>query len=291
MLNKKALWVFLSLTFALTLVLIIIARLSGFSLVDKPALYGQMAILVAMFVPGLSAIFTQKIIVKKPLKELGLKIGPWPMYAKTYGLIVLVFAVNYVFTWAFILKPDFTLASFLNQFGVPLPLPMPAATMIAAFAAITFIAAPIFNLIPSLGEEIGWRGFLLPALEPLGKTKAVIFSGMVWALWHTPMILILGFLYGRQMWLGALLHFVLVTSLGIWMGHIWLQNRSTVLSAFIHAVFNANAYGVWTMVFVSGNKLVVGPAGAVGVALCLILGVATIYKVRSQVSQIAPVMQ
>jgi membrane protease YdiL (CAAX protease family) len=205
------------------------------------------------------------------------------MYFKTYLLVVLVFAVNYALTWLLITKPDFTLMSFTDQFkglGIDMTLPMPAINMIGIFALITFIGAPIANMISSLGEEIGWRGFLLPNLEGLGQTKAVIISGMIWALWHTPMILILGFTYGAQAWSGVLLHFAVVTGIGIWMGYVWFKTRSTILTAFIHAVFNANAYGVWTMLFVSDNKLMVGAASLIGAVLCLGVGVGTLWVMR-----------
>lgn len=283
MVNKKALAVFLIITFGLTMGLAFAAKAMGFTLIGQPLLMSQMVILAAMFVPAFAAIFTQKVIVKKSFKELGFKLGPWSMYAKVYGLIVLVFVINYAITWLFIMKPDFTLASFMNQYGIAqLSLPLPAGLMIFLFSLITFFVSPIFNLIPSLGEEIGWRGFLLPNLEPLGKIKAMIISGMIWALWHTPLIVILGFTYGAQIWPGVLLHFVLVTSLGIWMGYIWFKTRSTILAAFIHAVFNANAYGVWVMIFVPSSKLIVGSAGVVGATLVLILGLATIYIARKE---------
>jgi uncharacterized protein len=188
-----------------------------------------------------------------------------------------MFVINYAFVWVFIMKPDFTLNSFLSQFNISSPLPMAAPLMILVMALVTFFVSPILNMIASLGEEIGWRGFLLPNLEALGKTKAVVISSMIWALWHTPMILILGFLYGKQMWPGVLLHFVTVTGVGIWMGYVWFKTRSTVLAGFMHSVFNANAYGVWTIIFVSNNKLIIGAAGAIGAILCFILGTATIY--------------
>ena len=287
MVNKKALWTFLALTFSITIILIIAARLDGFTLFGAPILMSQIVVLVAMFVPALSALFTQKFIVKKPLKELGIKIGPWSMYAKVYAAIVLLFIINYALTWLFILKPDLTLKSFADQYAPGLALPMPAYLMILIFSLITFIAAPILNLIPSLGEEIGWRGFLLPNLEPLGKIKAIVLSGMIWAAWHTPMILILGFTYGRQAWPGFLLHFIMVTGVGIWMGYVWFKTRSTVLAAFIHAVFNANAYGIWTMIFISSDKLLVGAGSLIGAALCLILGLITIYITCKQEQQIS----
>jgi membrane protease YdiL (CAAX protease family) len=40
----------------------------------------------------------------------------------------------------------------------------------------------------SLGEEFGWRGYLLPRLRVLGDTKAILISGIVWAVWHLPII-------------------------------------------------------------------------------------------------------
>jgi uncharacterized protein len=276
MVNKKALFVFLILTFGITLVLIITARLMGFMLFGAPLLYSQLMILGAMFVPALAAIITQKVVVKKSFKYLGFKLGSWKMYAKVYALIFLVFIVNYGVTWIFILKPDFTLNSFMVQYGINTGLPIPAWQMIAIFAFVTLIASPIFNLIPSLGEEIGWRGFLLPTLEPLGRTKAIVISGIIWALWHTPMILILGFAYGAQAWPGVLLHFVLVTNLGVWMGYLWFDTRSTILAGFIHAVFNAHAYGVWSMFFISPNKLLVGAVGVVNTVLIAILGIGTL---------------
>lgn len=280
--TKKALIVFFTLTFGLTIGISVIARLMGFTLIGKPAFMSQMVVLAAMFIPAISAIVTQKFVLRKSLLELGFKLGPFSMYAKTYGIIVLIFIINYGFTWLFIQKPDLSLNSFVDQFLPGVPLPLPSGLMIAILTFSTFIIVPFFNLVPSLGEEIGWRGFLLPNLEPLGKIKAMVISGMIWALWHTPIILILGFGYGNQMWPGVLLHFTMVSGLGIWMAYIWLKTRSTILAAFMHATFNANAYGIWSMIFISDSKLVIGAAGVVGAALCLILGVVTLYTASRQ---------
>jgi uncharacterized protein len=285
--TKKALYIFLGLTFGLTIVISIIARLMGFTLIGKPALMSQMVVLGAMFIPAVSAIVTQKFVLNKPILELGFKLGPISMYAKTYGIIVLIFIINYGFTWLFIQKPDLSLESFVSQYLPGQQLPLPAPVMLAILAVSTFLVVPFFNLLPSLGEEIGWRGFLLPNLEPLGRIKAMVISGMIWALWHTPMILILGFAYGDQMWPGVLLHFTMVSGLGIWMAYIWLKTRSTILAAFMHATFNANAYGIGSMLFVSSSKLVIGAAGLVGASLCLFLGLVTIYLASRQSSVVS----
>jgi uncharacterized protein len=278
--DKKPLFLFLGLTFGATIMLLVIARLSGFNLFEAPSFYSQMVVMTSMFVPALSAFVVQKHILKKPLRELGFKIGPWAMYAKTYFVILALFTANYAITWIFFVKPDPTLVSFMEQFNLDMVLPMPASRMILIFTFMTFIAAPIINMLPSIGEEIGWRGFLLPALEPLGKAKAAVISGLVWGLWHTPMIIIIGFFYGRQFLIGSIFHLIMVSSLGVWFAYVWFKTRSTIQAAFMHAVFNANSYGIWSMLFVSPSKLLVGAGGIVGVVLTVVLGAASLRLIR-----------
>ena len=51
---------------------------------------------------------------------------------------------------------------------------------------ITPLQAAVFVLVA--GEEIGWRGFLLPRLLPrLGPWGASAATGVIWALWHLPL--------------------------------------------------------------------------------------------------------
>ena len=38
-------------------------------------------------------------------------------------------------------------------------------------------------------KELGWRGYLLPKLMPLGEKKALLISGLIWGLWHAPQVL------------------------------------------------------------------------------------------------------
>ena len=47
----------------------------------------------------------------------------------------------------------------------------------------------IINLPFALGEELGWRGYLLPHLcQSMSIHRAILFSGAIWGLWHAPMI-------------------------------------------------------------------------------------------------------
>lgn len=50
------------------------------------------------------------------------------------------------------------------------------------------------GVLPALGAEWGWRGYLLRALLPLGQPGAFLVSGVLWALWYGP-LLVLGYNY------------------------------------------------------------------------------------------------
>jgi membrane protease YdiL (CAAX protease family) len=51
-----------------------------------------------------------------------------------------------------------------------------------------FIQLVVFTLTFSLGEELGWRGYLLSQLLSIGRTQAMVLVGLVWAAWHIPLI-------------------------------------------------------------------------------------------------------
>src|SRR6476646_723686 len=54
----------------------------------------------------------------------------------------------------------------------------------------TVVFGMIINSVAALGEETGWRGFLVPELfKDVGYTKSSFIVGIVWAVWHFPLIL------------------------------------------------------------------------------------------------------
>ncbi len=77
----------------------------------------------------------------------------------------------------------------LGRNELPLPIGVLVLLQLLALPMAAFI-----NLVPALGEELGWRGWLLPKLMPLGAIPAILTSGVIWGLWHTPLIL-LGYNY------------------------------------------------------------------------------------------------
>jgi membrane protease YdiL (CAAX protease family) len=85
--------------------------------------------------------------------------------------------------------------------------------------------APVVNAPFAVGEEIGWRGFLVPRLMQLGLRQwpASVICGVVWGLWHAPLIL-QGHNYPDHPYLGVALMTAFTTLLGLIFG--WLQQSS-----------------------------------------------------------------
>lgn len=123
--------------------------------------------------------------------------------------------------------------------------------------------APVFSAliaVPALGEELGWRGFLLPLLRPLGTWPALLITGVVWGLWHAPLIL-LGYNYGRTDALGLALMCVTTVLVGAVFGWLRMRSDSVWPSTFAHGALNASS-GVFLAALL--------PAGQVGIAASLL---------------------
>ncbi|MGN0662606.1 MAG: lysostaphin resistance A-like protein [Faecalibacterium sp.] len=73
--------------------------------------------------------------------------------------------------------------------------------LICLVQALTY--APLVNMLFAVGEEAGWRGFMLPMLkERFGLWKGRIIGGVIWGIWHWPVMLLSGYEYGTD-YLGA----------------------------------------------------------------------------------------
>lgn len=118
---------------------------------------------------------------------------------------------------------------------------LPPLGLLAVISVLQVIPAAPINAVVALGEEIGWRGWLLPRLMPLGLLPAVILSGIIWALWHAPLIL-LGYNYGATPGAVALL---CMTASCMVLGSVlaWFRLRSGSIwpAAVGHGAVNAAA--------------------------------------------------
>jgi membrane protease YdiL (CAAX protease family) len=113
--------------------------------------------------------------------------------------------------------------------------------------------AGLINLPFAFGEEYGWRGYLLPALLPLGQWPALVLHGLVWGLWHAPVIL-MGYNYPQHPITGVFAMVVFTTLLGIIFGWTRLATGSVWPATIMHANLNASS-GVALLLMRAGTNL------------------------------------
>ena len=151
---------------------------------------------------------------------------------------------------------------------------LPPLGLLVGLQLLAIPFGAIFNSIFAFGEEIGWRGWLLPALRPLGVWPALVLSGVVWGLWHSPLIL-LGYNFNRTDWSGVALMVGGCVAWGVLFGWVRLRSASVWPAVVGHGALNASA----------GLFLVVGAADAtfdpalvspLGVAGWIVLAVVTL---------------
>ncbi|WP_415379013.1 CPBP family intramembrane glutamic endopeptidase [Halosimplex sp. TS25] len=131
------------------------------------------------------------------------------------------------------------------------------------------VAAPLLNSLATFGEEFGWRAYLLPKLAPLGWRRALVAHGVVWGVWHWPVIA-MGYNYGTDYagapWLGLLAMVVATVGLGVFLGWVTLRSGSVFPAVVGHAMINGSA-GLATLFATAIPNQVFGPTpvGLIGV--------------------------
>lgn len=128
---------------------------------------------------------------------------------------------------------------------------------------LAFTLAIPFNMIFTFGEEFGWRGFLLPRLAPLGGVWAAIITGIVWGVWHAPLIVLDGYNYPGHPWLGIGMMVVFTVALGIIFAWLRFRSGSVWPSTLAHAAINAQA-GFAVVLLSHGDSLFSVPIGIIG---------------------------
>nr|WP_246497073.1 CPBP family intramembrane glutamic endopeptidase [Sphaerisporangium rubeum] len=127
----------------------------------------------------------------------------------------------------------------LRQAGVTPPADL--RVVAAAQLAAAMLAGPVLNAIPALGEEWGWRGWLLPTLvDRHGRRAALVSSGVIWGLWHSPLTL-LGYNYPSLGPWAALYFTGFCVLAGLVLGWLRLRSESVWPAVVGHGALNAVA--------------------------------------------------
>jgi hypothetical protein len=269
----KGVTTFLLMTFVITYAIEGALLLYGISPLAKGL--GQYVVAIVMWVPALAAVVTIKFITHEGFNITNIRIGGWRPYAKA-GIVIpacfiLVYALTWLLGWG---EPDWELQHFRSLFvaaGVEVPqIPSPYVIWPVIFVASVLIG-PFINSVFAFGEELGWRGYLLPKLLPLGKFRAYLLLGIIWGAWHWPLVLV-GFMYPGYPLAGVIMFTALTTGFGIYLNELTLRHRSSILAGWTHGVFNTQRLGMWALLFPHVNPWLGGFSGIGGISIWLLLG-------------------
>lgn len=224
--------------------------------------------LMMMFTPALSAYLVSRFFegFRAPWRQLGV----WPLRPAgrligylaiaLVGMVLIVLVALPIGSLLGVYQADFTnfsgyaevLALQLGQQGAVGEVPIQA--MVAAQFVGAFIGAFV-NIVPAAGEEIGWRGYLFPrVLNRLGAIPAILITGVIWGLWHAP-LLVLGYNYpGVSPIVAILLMIVFCTLIGALLA--WVRHRSDSVwpAALGHGALNASVG--FSLVFIAAGSTI-----------------------------------
>jgi membrane protease YdiL (CAAX protease family) len=265
--ERKSMTWFLGITFLISWPLFMAPLLFGEMEPVNKQLMTQVLWAIAMWGPGIAAIFTTVFIMKQPLKNLRLNtLGAKRFYLWAWllpiglsilgGLLTLLFGIAKLDLNFTLMRDSMASAAGRNS--------IPAEMIIAAQVLLAFTLAPFINILFTLGEELGWRGFLLPHLIPIGQWKAIIISGIIWGVWHAPAIA-QGHNYPGYPILGIFMMIVFCILLGTIFAWLYLNTKSPWIAALAHGSVNAVA-GLPVLFFEPGFDMAIGGTLAAPIA-------------------------
>ena len=271
--NTKKLIVFLLWAFLPMVIVGLVMHFSGASAVglqEEPSTIDPLAAIKgllfsagAMLIPLLAVIFTQLIFKEPVLKNLGIWIG-WLL------MPVIAFAVLGVT----LLMPgaQWTPDSEMMQSAI---VSMPEGIGVWGIIAITTVSGLIsgitINAVFAFGEEIAWRGFLMKEFKGKKFLLAALWIGIIWGLWHTPIILN-GHNYPQHPMAGVFMMVVFCLLLTPMLMYFRQKSGSVIVPAIMHGTFNA-VVGISAAVVTPANDLLYGGAGLAGFIVLLMMDV------------------
>jgi len=134
----------------------------------------------------------------------------------------------------------------------------------------TVLLASVLTIVNLFGEEYGWRGYLQSELFKLGRVRGVLLLGVIWGVYHWPVIL-MGWNYPGYPLLGLALMVLDCTASGIVLSYAVLKSGSVLLAAFLHAVGNIIMSPIVEMGFMPYDRVFTFFNGIYGIATLIVI--------------------
>lgn len=182
--------------------------------------FGPAAVFALMCIPGLLSL-AMRVAFRSGFADVGFVAGRARHYAYAIGIPCAVAAIlASACALADIRELDALAADDLRR------------------AAPAFLAIAGLGLVGAFGEELGWRGYLLPKMIAAGIRRPYLASNAVWAAWHLPLIAFGGF-YATEAVLPMTVAYALgIIAMGFVISELRLRSRSVFVATVCHAAHN-----------------------------------------------------
>lgn len=216
----------------------------------------QMILSASMFCPLAAVLLVQKLFLHQPT-GIGWKmhfagkvkyiVAAWlaPVLFTILGAVLyfIIFSSRLDTTGSYLLASlggEWTLETLQSELGMTLVWYL----IMLVIQSVSY--ATIINTIFAVGEEAGWRGYMMPRLkEKLGLIKGRILGGIIWGVWHWPLILLIGYEYGTDYLgapvLGPLVWCVFCVAMNTLLDWLYEKTECVWIPAIAHGAVNAVA--------------------------------------------------
>ena len=280
--DKRRVLIFLALAYGIAWGMALVVYLTG-GLVSSPILVPALnlslaSLLIAlgvMWAPALAHVLT-RVITREGWRDVGLRPRlrrGWPYWIAAWflpGILTIIGVVAYYLVFPEQFDPTLQRLSAL----LPPEYSVDPWVIVAVQTVQALLISPLINALFTFGEEFGWRGYLQPRLMPLGGRRAILVVGIIWGLWHAPIIAMghnYGLAYPGAPWTGILMMTGATILFAALLGWVTVRGGSVWPAVIGHAAINGMAaIGV---LFLQGepNPLLgptaVGAIGSAGFAL------------------------
>ncbi len=241
-------------------------------------------VLIYMWIPGIVAIYIQKYMYRenlKPTLAVYFKPNRWFFAAWLLPAVIALVAneVGLELPWHEY-SPD--MEGFIEKLSERLSpeqieqmktginaLPVPFFWVIFFQGLIGGIT---ISAVFAMGEELGWRGFLVRQFLHIGFWKSSALIGFIWGIWHAPIIL-MGHNYPEHPVAGVGMMVVFCLLISPILSYVRLKAKSVVAAAIFHGTINSMA-AVPILMIKGGNDLTEGLTGLAGFIVLLMVNIA-----------------
>ena len=230
-----------------------LTNLLGFALVAR--MYTPMLGVVAV------ALINRRGVIET-LKKHGLGFGKlvWALPALIIPYAIYMFSILYAVIFGVnITNPGERVLAGVDSPLAPLADP---GTVTIALLIGGVIAGLTVNALAAVGEEIGWRGFLL---DELGVKAGIVLIGIIWALWHAPLIIFFGYSYPHHPnVVGLAAYMAFLVPLNILLIMLRIASKGLYAPSVAHGTINALALLMLYTIGVN-DEIYSAPIGVLGI--------------------------